>query len=411
MADIADVLLRIARRSRNCLLTGQTGVGKTTMVYFTFEDGLGLKRVSEIDETYEGGAYVMFNGALVDAQVQLLGIPVPGQTSLADPVQLTKAILDLAKTGIASMPFADAQSLVEQTVVSLTGGRRRNLDFLRPRVLDQVDALFMDEINRASVKTLNAVMEMIQFYSANSVKLPRLRMVWAARNPDDCEEAGVEYLVERMDPALIQRFHSFITLKGQPSVEWYVQKAGLKRTTADALKRYWEGLDPKHQLHLNPRRLEYIGEAHEAGDDIELYYPPMVDAREAGVLELKRTLATSSKVGLLSVDDLLDPLQKDEIQERMKADPQVMLHVEQLLSGRGGPAATKLWAYTSYIKLFDPETSATFFSVVGRRVLKAYPDPRKVDFTPVREPEKTQLREFLVLATESGIYGQHMTFA
>ena len=65
-----------------------------------------------------------------------------------------------------------------------------------------------DELNRAHLRVLNAVLEIIQFKSINGELLPNLKMVWAAINPPESD-----YQVEDLDPALVGRFHMYVKIK------------------------------------------------------------------------------------------------------------------------------------------------------------------------------------------------------
>ena len=128
----------------NVLFTGKHGVGKTSILSKTFED--------------EGIKWKYFSAATMDPWTELVGIPenVNGE-----------------------------------------------LEFIRPKSLDEYDAIFFDELNRAPDKVLNAIMELIQFKSINGRKFPKLRVVWAAINPPDEEDT---YKVNTLDPAQLDRF-------------------------------------------------------------------------------------------------------------------------------------------------------------------------------------------------------------
>lgn len=135
-----------------------------------------------------------------------------------------------------------------------------NLKMIRPRDVDEAEIIFFDELNRADPKTLNAVFEIIQFRSINGDKLPKLKACWAAMNPPD-----ENYEVERLDPALVDRFDLYIDIQPKPSVTYMSKHMPL--IIAKALKLWWDDhermirngkLDPNID-YISPRRLEKIG--------------------------------------------------------------------------------------------------------------------------------------------------------
>ena len=74
------------------------------------------------------------------------------------------------------------------------------LEYILPKDIRDglIEAIFLDEFNRSHKKVRNAVMELIQFKTINGRPFPRLRVVWAAINPEESEE---EYQVEPLDKA------------------------------------------------------------------------------------------------------------------------------------------------------------------------------------------------------------------
>lgn len=127
------------------------------------------------------------------------------------------------------------------------------LELVRPKefALDQVEALFFDEFNRAPDKVRNAVMELIQFRSINGKKFKNLRMVWAAINPKD--EEG-KYDVHELDPAQEDRFVVHIDLAYAPDKKYFVTKYGGR--VAEGAIKWWNSLPQDTKDLVSPRRLD-----------------------------------------------------------------------------------------------------------------------------------------------------------
>ena len=186
----------------NVLLVGKHGVGKTQIIKGTFERN-GVK-----------GLYL--SGSTLDPWVDIIGIP---EIVRDDPAAGGQAYSDI----IPPKRFA----------------------------LGQVEALFIDELNRAPKKVRNAVMELIQFKTINGVPFPNLKVVLAAINPHDEEQ--IEYDVEPLDPALEDRFQVKFTMDYRPCPVYMVSTFG-KQYAGPALK-WWAELPEKVRDKVSPRRL------------------------------------------------------------------------------------------------------------------------------------------------------------
>ena len=195
------------RNGLNAMLVGNHGVGKTYAVIETVEKlGLTLK---------------YFSCSTMDPFTDLVGVP-------------------FARTG------EDGQE---------------HLKMVRPVEIDEAEVIFFDEFNRADAKVHNALMEIIQFRSINGEPLPKLKCVWAAMNPP-----GMDYDVEELDPALIDRFDVFEEVSPKPTVA-YLESSGIKLPVAQALIAWYnDQRSDKREISktITPRRLEKIGKVWEA---------------------------------------------------------------------------------------------------------------------------------------------------
>lgn len=143
------------------------------------------------------------------------------------------------------------------------------LDLVRPEfiVCGEVEAIYFDEFNRAPDKILNAAMELIQFKSINGYKLPNLRVVWAAINPEDDDDT---YSVNHLDPAHIDRFHVHYDVPYKVDEDYFNKKYP---ATADIFIKWWKGLPGHIVKKVSPRRLDYAANAYQNGCRLEHFLP------------------------------------------------------------------------------------------------------------------------------------------
>jgi MoxR-like ATPase len=184
----------------NIMLMGRHGVGKTAAIRAAAQN-LKMKM-----------AY--WSAPLMDPDIDLGGIPVPNK-----------------KTG--------------------------SLDFFRNPELDSVEIIFLDELNRASPRTLNMVFELVQFKSVHGKVLPNLKCVHTGINPPG---AGA-YDVQQLDDALLDRFHAFLTVEPEFPTSIIMPILGEAKTAA--MLTWYTRLDSSK--YVAPRRLEYAAKLHALG--------------------------------------------------------------------------------------------------------------------------------------------------
>jgi MoxR-like ATPase len=230
------------KNNQNVLFSGKHGVGKTAIVKDAFER--------------HGLNYRYFSASTMDPWVDFIGVPKeksPGSNS--DQMLLIKDLLvidrNLAIDWILSN-WGLSKDRAEAIISSLNS-TPSYLELIRPLVFanGDIEALFFDEFNRSPKKVRNAVMELLQFKSINGHVFPKLRLIWAAINPED--DSSNIYDVEKIDPAQKDRFHVFVPVPYKPNVEWFREIYGKK--ISDAAVQWWEELEDKDEV--SPRRLQY----------------------------------------------------------------------------------------------------------------------------------------------------------
>lgn len=199
------------QNNMNVLLVGEHGIGKTSIVRSFWE-------TKNIKAMY-------LNGSTLDPWVDLIGIPKEQRDEKG-------AYLEI----VPPKSFRD----------------------------DEVEAIFLDEINRSTKAVRNAVFELVQFRSINGRKFNNLRFVWAAMNPETEENT---YDIEKLDPALKDRFPIHINLDFKCDTDYFTKKYG--PDIARHSIAWWNGLPEKLKREVSPRRLDYALETYrKAGKEL-----------------------------------------------------------------------------------------------------------------------------------------------
>lgn len=207
MAITVQQLKQYMEANKNILIAGEAGTGKTEML---------RSAAKELDFSMK-----YYSSSTLDPFADLVGIPVPNlQTKL--------------------------------------------VEYYRPKEIDEAQVIFFDELNRADPKTINAVMEIIQFKSINGDPLRNLKCVVAAINPVD-----EGYNTEKLDIAVRDRFDFFLTSDVVADYSYFKSKYGaaVARTAIDLFKEYQnvykdDRRSKKNTLgYFSPRRLEKVLDA------------------------------------------------------------------------------------------------------------------------------------------------------
>jgi hypothetical protein len=208
--QIEKKLVQYFKLSKNVILEGKHGTGKTSLITKVFSENCKN--------------WLYFSGSTLDPWVDFVGVPK-----------------EIEKNGESVLSFVLPEKMTDETV----------------------EAIFIDEYNRSHKKVRNATMELIQFKSINGRKFPNLKVVWAAVNPSDDEEES--YDVESMDSAQTDRFQIYIKVPFSPDYEYFKTKFGNK--IAVSAIEWWDGLPKEAKKLVSPRRLDYALEIYnESGD-------------------------------------------------------------------------------------------------------------------------------------------------
>lgn len=179
---------------------------------------------------------------------------------------------------------------------------RKVLEFIRKKEFDDIEVLFIDELPRGELKTLNAVFEVIQFGTINGDRaLPKLKCVVAAGNPMTDEYVGQQQL----DAALMDRFQVYLETSSSPDSAYFLNHFG--KIFGKALIDWHGSHNREEDGYLSPRRLEDIGDTWKKISElatIKAMLPP----------------GTSYKASLLHTQ-----LQDAVRQERVASDPNASL--------------------------------------------------------------------------------------
>lgn len=226
-----------ADKKFNVLFEGERGVGKTSVIFKTFEKaGLRVK---------------YFSAPTMDPWTDLVG--VPSTVTRSDG----KEVLRL----IQPEDFVD----------------------------DKYDVIFIDELNRAPKKVMNALMELIQFKTING-RPYNIKMIWAAINPHNEEE---EYHVEPLDPAVKDRFQIQIKFPYKVDTDFFKQSFG---QVGAIFCQWWNNQPANIQKEISPRRLFDATAFHIDGGD----FTDMITS--GNTQKLKEDLKSVSQLLVLEKD-------------------------------------------------------------------------------------------------------------
>lgn len=201
-------------------------------------------------------------------------------------------------------------------------------------------------VHNSHRKIINATMELIQFKSINGKKFPKLRVVWAAINPEKTDDEETDYAVEALDPAHKDRFQIHCEIPYACDLKFFKGKYGSEM--AEAAIEWWGQMDKGAKDKVSPRRLDYALEFFSAGGELKDILP-----KECNTTLLATNLASGSvQRQLLSIMEKND----EEEGRRLVNNLTYKLAIERIVR-------KNLSKYASFvIPLMSPEQLTSFIS-------------------------------------------------
>lgn len=248
-----NVLDSWIKNDLNVLIIGERGTGKTTRILNAFD----RNKVK----------YKYFSGSTLDPWTDLIGIPYPKDEK-----------------------------------------GEQYIEYILPKGMDSdVEAIFIDEYNRAPKKVKNALLELQQFKSINGRKFPKLRVIWAAINPSsNDEEDDVQYDVEKMDPAQADRFQVIVKIPNVPDRPYFVSTYG--EIVGGGAVDWWKEQSKDGKKYVSPRRLDYALSSYKKGINLIHILPVCCNIS-----------ALVDKIGKSETEILLDKILKNPSEDVIKS--------------------------------------------------------------------------------------------
>lgn len=211
----------------NVLMIGKHGIGKTA----------AIKEAFARNKTNKKARALYFNCATLDPWVDFVGVP--------------KVVGD---------------------------GDDAVVELIRPKVFtdENIEFIFLDELNRAKPAIQNALLELINTKSINGKKLKNLKCVWAAINPPAENMKQTSYSVEHMDVALLTRFTVRYNVQFDLDENYFRNKFG--NAKYQALHDWWHyTLEEKQRDLFPPRSIDLAMDYLALGGDVEDCLPEGFD--------------------------------------------------------------------------------------------------------------------------------------
>lgn len=267
-----------------------------------------------------------------------------------------------------------------------------HIEMLKPDwLLNDYDAIFLDEFNRAPMKVKNGVMEMIQFQSINGEKLPRLRCVWTAINPYGSNIH--QYDVDPMDEAQKDRFHIHIEVPFKVNLSYFRNKYD---TNGERACEWWYQLGDDVRKMVSPRRLDYAMHVWHMGGDITHTLPAATVPHKLLNMLTKGSILPSLRIAVAAKDKsrvqsiVVDGNNHDTVVGFCRSEPQHVPFIMECMSkeqqagfvtenmdmvselyvkdGHGGPLRTTLVPLLTEMSIPDGEEYNKFRNMIAKKI-------------------------------------------
>ncbi len=207
--------------------------------------------------------------------------------------------------GYMSAPTLDAYvDLVGIPIAEKDKVRKKKiLKFIRKQDFENIEVLFIDELPRGELKTLNAIFELVQMGTINGEKaMPKLKCVVAAGNPMTNDYQGQQEL----DLALLDRFDMYLQTSTVADKAYFANVFGTD--FGAALTDWHKAHDHDAKGYLSPRRLEKIGHTWRKIPTVATIKAMVPPGGTFAVDDLQRRLLKASQGDSAMVVDASGPL-------------------------------------------------------------------------------------------------------
>lgn len=302
--------------------------------------------------------------------VMLYGLHGTGKTAI-----ISAACQELGYT-MAYRHGSTMDVFTELIGIPVPNNETKEVEYYRPREIDDAEVLFIDEINRADDRIVNTVLELVQFRSINGVRLPKLKCVVTAINP-----ATDDYAVEDLDAAMIDRFDVYLEVN--PAIDLNYFGTRFNARVAQAVKNWWDDQHRAHQkaqartkntsVYLSPRRMEKIVSAYQVIPELSTLrntaprnftgnLPQLKTALDAAFNEDGDAPGTRAQniLSITAVKELESPKNRKNLQEFLEDEKEsamdkgrVITHVASLLN-RNLMVATVISKYGYVLQRMTP---------------------------------------------------------
>lgn len=174
--------------------------------------------------------------------------------------------------------------------------RDGKINYIKPETADWDNAQYviLDEPNRAHLKVVNALYELIQFHTINGRHFPNLRGVIATMNPPDDN-----YTVETVDQSFIDRFDCVFYVEAELDKQYLQMKYPfITNEMFTNIYNWWTALPQEtRDKNASPRRVDYAIGVFAKGGKVSYSIPRTCSpATLQSILESKQATSPSGRL-------------------------------------------------------------------------------------------------------------------